>query len=86
LFNTMPTSIVFKMRFHLPDVLPSHRLLVGLSDKLIAVDRMHVFKEWGHCLDRDGLLRPDFVLQWFNNGEFNLQKYKTRERGRRTHV
>lgn len=50
------------------DLLPPYRRLVQVSDSLNREERQAVRKEWYPNIDKDGLLRPDRILSWFNNG------------------
>ncbi|XP_071155714.1 uncharacterized protein [Mytilus edulis] len=58
----------FMVAYKSPGDLPSHRMLVQINKKTTKEERLNIVNEWGHCLDANGILRPDFVLQWFNRG------------------
>ncbi|XP_060083338.1 uncharacterized protein LOC132562605 [Ylistrum balloti] len=58
----------FTMVYKSPSEYPSHRILLAVNDNLFSVDKMQISKEWGHCVDTNGFLRPDFILHWFNDG------------------
>lgn len=58
----------FTMVYKSPSEYPSHRILLGVNEGLFSVDKMQISKEWGHCVDTNGFLRPDFILHWFNDG------------------
>ncbi|XP_022321030.2 uncharacterized protein LOC111123165 isoform X2 [Crassostrea virginica] len=58
----------FMFRHKRPREFPSHRMLLCINDTIPKVERVQVQHEWGHCVDRHGVIRPDFVLKWFNKG------------------
>lgn len=58
----------FMFRHKRPREYPSHRMLLCINDTIPKVERIQVQHEWGHCVDRHGVIRPDFVLKWFNKG------------------
>ncbi|XP_062593111.1 uncharacterized protein LOC134254598 [Saccostrea cucullata] len=58
----------FMFRHKRPREYPSHRMLLCINDTIPKVERIQVQHEWGHCVDRHGVIRPDFVLRWFNKG------------------
>ena len=69
-WNNFPTYIIFLFQFHYktPQEFPSHRMLLSLNEFLPREDKIPLKQEWGHCIDKMGILRPDFVLRWFNKG------------------
>ncbi|XP_033731932.1 uncharacterized protein LOC117321580 [Pecten maximus] len=58
----------FTMVYKTPSEYPNHRILLSVNESLFSVDKMQISKEWGHCVDTNGFLRPDFILHWFNDG------------------
>ncbi|KAK3088674.1 hypothetical protein FSP39_022230 [Pinctada imbricata] len=58
----------FTNHYKRPQEIPPHRMLVTLGENLDRVDRVYQRCLWEDCLDDKGIIRPDYVLKWFNKG------------------
>ncbi|KAK3087570.1 hypothetical protein FSP39_007649 [Pinctada imbricata] len=51
-----------------PQEYPTHRMFLTLNEDMPREEKIPLKQEWGHCVDRTGIVRPDLVLKWFNKG------------------
>ncbi|KAK3087543.1 hypothetical protein FSP39_007350 [Pinctada imbricata] len=65
----LPSPIeTFQIHHKKPQEMPPHRILVTLDEDLGKADRVYQKCIWEDCVDEESVLRPDYVLKWFNKG------------------